>query len=101
MVIKTSSEAAAPWLIQTTNTHEWTRIMTATSVVLRPLLGRLSHLHLISLDTSFIIIDLSLEFAGFDPGSMYNALIALYNQCTEPHQMMLGTLAKIVEDRGE
>lgn len=38
--------------------------------------------------------------ACFDPGSMHNALMAAYLQCTEVHQMVLGTLEKIAEDRG-
>lgn len=39
-------------------------------------------------------------YASFDPGSMHNALMAAYLQCTEVHQMLLGTLEKIAEDRG-
>ena len=35
----------------------------------------------------------------FDSGSLHTALIALYHQCTEAHQMVLGTLEKIAEDR--
>ena len=40
------------------------------------------------------------DIASFDPGSMHNALMAAYHQCTEVHQMVLGTLEKIAEDRG-